>query len=77
MCVQSNTSPAVVTAFFTKPAKLRQYLPGTLQQLTPAGTAVYNKQDRRRVTDGGRATEVERRSERAAAGERRRRPKAA
>ena len=40
----------------TKRAKLRKYLPGTFQQLVPAGTAVYNQQDR-----GGRATAGERR----------------
>ena len=44
----------------TKPHKLRHYLPGTLQQFVPAGTAVHNQQDRRRANDGGRATEGER-----------------
>ena len=44
----------------TKPRKLRHYLPGTLQQFVPAGTAVHNQQDRRRANDGGRATEGER-----------------
>ena len=38
--------------------KLRYYLSGTgtLQQSVPAGTAVNNQQDRRRASDGGRAT---------------------
>ena len=42
--------------------KLRYYLSGTgtLQQSVPAGTAVNNQQDRRRASDGGRATEGER-----------------
>ena len=44
----------------TKPQKLRHYLPGTLQQFVPADTAVHNQQDRRRASDGGRATEGER-----------------
>ena len=44
----------------TKPHKLRHYLPGTLQQFVPAGTAVHNQQDRRRASDDGRATEGER-----------------
>ena len=44
-----------------KPAKLRHYLPGTLQQFIPAcSTAVHNQQDRRRASDGGRATAGER-----------------
>ena len=42
-----------------KPAKLRHYLPGTLQQFIPAGTAVHNQQDRRRASDGGRAMYVQ------------------
>ena len=45
----------------TKPAKLRHYLPGTLQQFANAGTAVHNQQDRRRANDGGRTTAGERR----------------
>ena len=44
----------------TEPAKLRHYLYllDTLQQFVPAGTAVHNQQDRRRVSDGGRAIYV-------------------
>ena len=41
-----------------KTAKLQHYLPGTLQQFVPAGTAVHNKQNK---TGGGRATAGERR----------------
>ena len=42
----------------TKPAKLRHYLPGALQQFVPAGAAVYDQQHRRRASDGGRAMYV-------------------
>ena len=43
-----------------EPHKLRHYLPATLQQFVPAGTAVHNQQDRRWASYGGRPTEGER-----------------
>ena len=57
-----NGEQKVLQTQHKKLAKLRHHLPGTLQQFMPAGTtaAVHNKQDRRRGSDGGRATEGER-----------------